>query len=79
MPVDVLNLLTPSDYKLVSQVRRTRGDKAGLELAKRIARRAGQSAFEKNERIAEMVADEQDYCWPPRFVAQPPVLVRGKR
>lgn len=72
MPVDSIDLLTPSDYKLVQRVRQQRGDAAGLALARRIANRAGTTAAVKNAKIADMVRDDgQDHAWPVSMLTRP--------
>jgi hypothetical protein len=51
MPVDVTKLLTPADHRLVARAKK-RGEKAAQKVMQAIARRAGQTAFERNEKIS---------------------------
>jgi hypothetical protein len=47
-----------------------RGEKAAQKVMQAIARRAGQTAFERNEKIAAELADPIDRVWPPQFLAR---------
>jgi hypothetical protein len=67
MPIDVSRLLTKADHRLVAKAAK-RGPVAAKKVMDAIAKRAAQTAFDRNEKIADELKDDTDRCWPPSFL-----------